>query len=65
VFTGPEAQKQYQPRFDFLAERAAVGDWDAVRNYEIKGVNSYAKMVKQYRARLLTAHEAQQATEAA
>jgi hypothetical protein len=65
ICTSEANKKQYQPRFDFLAERAAAGDWDAVRNYEVKGVNSYAKMVKQYRERLLTAHEAQQATEAA
>jgi hypothetical protein len=58
ICTSEANKKQYQPRFDFLAERAAAGDWDGVRNYEVKGVNSYAKMVKQYRARLLTAHEA-------
>jgi hypothetical protein len=65
ICTSEANKKQYQPRFDFLAERAAAGDWDAVRNYEVKGVNSYAKMVKRYRERLLTAHEAQQASEAA
>jgi hypothetical protein len=65
ICTSEANKKQYQPRFDFLAERAAAGDWEAVRNYEVKGINSYAKMVKQYRERLLTAHEAQQASEAA
>jgi hypothetical protein len=59
ICTSEANKKQYQPRFDFLAERAAAGDWDAVRNYEVKGINSYAKMVKQYRERLLAAHEAQ------
>jgi hypothetical protein len=65
ICTSEANKDQYQKRFDFLAERAAAGDWDAVRNYEVKGVNSYAKMVKLYRERLLTAHEAQQAMEAA
>jgi hypothetical protein len=58
ICTSEANKKQYQPRFDFLADRAAAGDWDAVRNYEVKGVNSYAKMVKQYRERLLAAHAA-------
>ena len=41
-------------------------DWNAIREYEVKGINSYAKMVAAYRDRLLAAHEAQQrATEAA
>jgi transcriptional regulator with XRE-family HTH domain len=58
ICTSLANKDQYQKRFDFLAERAAAGDWDAVRNYEVKGVNSYAKMVKQYRDRLLAAHAA-------
>lgn len=62
VCTSEANKKQYQPRFDYLADRAAAGDWDAVRAYEVKGINSYAKMVKQYRDRLLVAHEAQQST---
>jgi hypothetical protein len=33
-------------------------DWSAIRGYEVKGINSYAKMVKQYRDRLLAAHAA-------
>jgi hypothetical protein len=65
ICTSPANKDQYQKRFDFLAERATAGDWEAVRAYEVKGVNSYAKMVKRYRERLLTAHEAQQASEAA
>ena len=52
------ANHHYQKRFDRLAELAAVGDWDAVRAYECNGVNSYAKMVRQYRDRLLAAHAA-------
>ncbi len=51
-----KANPGYQKRFDYLAERAGAGDWAAVRDYEVKGVNSYAKMVKQYRDRLLAAH---------
>jgi hypothetical protein len=40
---------------------AAAGDWDAVAGYQCTGINSYAKMVRQYRDRLVTAHRAQQA----
>jgi hypothetical protein len=40
---------------------AAAGDWDAVAGYQCNGVNSYAKMVRQYRDRLVAAHKAQQA----
>jgi len=52
------ANHHYQKRFDRLAEFAEAGDWDAVRAYECNGVNSYAKMVRQYRDRLLAAHAA-------
>ena len=52
------ANHHYQKRLDRLAELAAAGDWDAVRAYECTGVNSYAKMVRQYRDRLLAAHAA-------
>jgi hypothetical protein len=58
-----KANPHYQKRFDYLAERAAVGDWDAVQAYEVKGINSYAKMIKQYRERLLTAHAIQSGAE--
>jgi hypothetical protein len=50
----------YQKRFDRLAELAAAGDWDAVAGYTCNGVNSYAKMVRQYRDRLVAAHKAQE-----
>jgi hypothetical protein len=46
---------------DKLAELAAAGDWDAVAGYQCTGINSYAKMVRQYRDRLVVAHRAQQA----
>jgi hypothetical protein len=48
----------YQRRFDKLAELAAAGDWDAVAAYECNGLNSYSKMVRQYRDRLVVAHKA-------
>ena len=54
----------YQKRFDKLAELAAAGDWDAVARYECNGINSYAKMVRQYRDRLVAAHNAQEAATA-
>ena len=53
------ANHHYQKRFDKLAEMAAAGDWHAVAGYECNGVNSYAKMVRQYRDRLVAAHKAQ------
>jgi len=56
------ANHHYQKRFDKLAELAAAGDWDGVASYECTGINSYAKMVRQYRDRLVAAHKAQQAT---
>jgi hypothetical protein len=52
------ANKHYQKRFDKLAELAAAGDWDAVAAYECNGLNSYSKMVRQYRDRLVAAHKA-------
>ena len=58
------ANHHYQKRFDKLAELAAAGDWDAVAGYECNGVNSYAKMVRQYRDRLVAAHTAQEAAAA-
>jgi hypothetical protein len=54
------ANHHYQKRFDKLAEFAAADDWEAIRAYECNGINSYAKMVRQYRDRLLAAHAAQQ-----
>jgi hypothetical protein len=54
-----KANPGYQKRVDYLAERAAAGDWAAVRAYEVKGVNTYAKMLVRYRDRLLAAHGAQ------
>ena len=55
-----KANPHYQKRFDHLAAQAAAGDWDAVKAYEVNGINSYAKMVRQYRDRLLAAHAASQ-----
>jgi len=60
IITSKANKEQYQKRFDQLEKSALAGDWDAVLNFHVKGINSYAKMVKQYRARLLAAHEAQQ-----
>jgi hypothetical protein len=61
-----KANPHYQKRFDQLEALAMAGDWAGVRGYEVKGINSYAKMVAAYRDRLLAAHGAQQrATEAA
>jgi hypothetical protein len=53
-----KANPHYQARFDKLEAMAMAGDWDGVRAYEVKGINSYAKMVAAYRDRLLVAHAA-------
>jgi hypothetical protein len=55
-----KANPHYQKRFDQLEKWAMADDWNAIRGYEVKGINSYAKMVAAYRDRLLAAHEAQQ-----
>ena len=44
-----KANPHYQARFDKLEAMAMAGDWDGVRGYEVKGINSYAKMVAAYR----------------
>ena len=65
IMTSPTNKAQYQPRFDKLEGMAKAGDWDGVRGYEVKGINSYAKMVAAYRDRLLTAHAASAASDEA
>jgi hypothetical protein len=57
IMTSPTNREQYQKRFDKLEAMAMAGDWGGVRGYEVKGINSYAKMVAAYRDRLLAAHE--------
>src|SRR5271156_4458772 len=42
------ANPHYQKHFDLLFGLAKAGDWDGVRNYEVKGSNSYSKMVARY-----------------
>jgi hypothetical protein len=53
-----EANPHYQKHFDRLFALATTGDWDAVRDYEVKGSNSYSKMVARYRQDLLALHAA-------
>jgi hypothetical protein len=55
------ANPHYQKRFDRLFDLAQAGDWDGVHNYEVKGSNSYSKMVARYRQDLLAAHAASEA----
>jgi hypothetical protein len=55
------ANPHYQKHFDRLFGLAKAGDWDAVRNYEVKGSNSYSKMVARYRQDLLAVHAASEA----
>ena len=56
------ANPHYQKHFDRLFGLAKAGDWDGVRNYEVKGSNSYSKMVARYRRDLLAVHAASEAT---
>jgi hypothetical protein len=55
------ANPHYQKHFDRLFDLAQAGDWDGVRNYEVKGSNSYSKMVARYRQDLLGVHAASEA----
>src|ERR1700730_11527015 len=52
------ANTHYQKHFDRLFALARAGDWDGVGNYEVKGSNSYSKMVARYRQDLLAVHAA-------
>ncbi len=60
IITSQTNNKLYQPRLDKLEAMAMADDWAGVRAYEVKGINTYAKMVAAYRDRLLAAHEARQ-----
>jgi hypothetical protein len=53
-----KANPHYQKHFDRLFTLAKASDWDAVRDYEVKGSNSYSKMVARYRLDLLAVHAA-------
>src|SRR6202162_809775 len=55
------ASPHYQKHFDRLFDLAKAGDWDGVRNYDVKGSNSYSKMVARYRQDLLAVHAASEA----
>src|SRR6202011_3199688 len=59
------ANPHYQKHFDRLFDLAKAGDWDGVRNYEVKGSNSYSKMVARYRQDLLAVHAASEAAQGA
>jgi hypothetical protein len=43
----------YQKRIDALAAMAEACDWGGIDAYEVKGVNTYSKMVARYRDQLL------------
>lgn len=47
--------QRYQKMIDHLAERAAAGDWAAVRAVRIRESDNYAKVVMDYRQKLLLA----------
>jgi hypothetical protein len=58
-----KANPHYQKHFDRLFSLAKAGDWDAVRDYEVTGSNSYSKMVARYRQDLLAVHAASEAAQ--
>ena len=60
VLTAAGFTASYQKRIDQLAEFAAAGDWAAVEAFEVKGKNTYSKIVARYRAQLVAANAAQQ-----
>lgn len=60
-----QANIRGQKRFDYLAERAAAGDWAAIKEYAINSNNTQAKQLKRYQARLLAYYEATKAGAAA
>jgi hypothetical protein len=57
------ANPHYQKHFDRLFGLAKAGDWEAVRDYEVTGSNSYSKMVERYRQDLLALHAAADAAQ--
>src|ERR1044071_7622118 len=57
VITSP-ANQSYQGRIDRLSEMADADEWAEIEAYEVKGKNTYAKMVIRFRDELLAAHRA-------
>lgn len=47
------ANKHRQKHFDALADAAETGDWDKVAAYQMKGTDTYCKMIHRYRDLLL------------
>jgi hypothetical protein len=47
--------QRYQRMLDHLTDSAGAGDWNAVRAARIKESDNYAKLVMDYRQRLLLA----------
>jgi hypothetical protein len=58
VLTAAGFAASYQKRIDRLTALAAAGDFDAVAAYEIKGKNTYSKMVRRFRDPLAAARPA-------
>jgi hypothetical protein len=55
VLTAAGFTASYQKRIDALDALADAGDWPGVEAYDIKGKNTYSKIVARYRAQLLAA----------
>jgi hypothetical protein len=62
VVTSP-ANPHYQKHFDRLFGLAKAGEWEAVRDYQVTGSNSYSKMVARYRQDLLALYAAAEAAQ--
>jgi hypothetical protein len=56
VITSP-ANLHRQKHFDKLAELVDAGDFEAISAYNMKGIDSYSKMINRYRDIILIAHQ--------
>lgn len=48
-----KANQSYQAKLDALHAMAQRGEWDKIAQYEVKGSNTYARMVASYRDQLV------------
>ena len=56
-----ETNKHRQKHFDVLCAHAEAGEWDKVAAYQMRGIDTYTKMIHRYRDQLLAAHNAPRA----
>ena len=53
-----ETNKHRQKHFNVLCAYAEAGEWDKVAAYQMRGIDTYTKMIHRYRDQLLAAHNA-------